>query len=71
MCSSDLHLADQWLLPLGLAVWQSGRSQQFRAGPLSLHATTHLEILQAFLGVRADIQTETAGSTVRVGLHPG
>ncbi len=39
------HLADQWILPLGLAVWQSGRSHVFRSAPLSLHATTHLLIL--------------------------
>lgn len=62
------HLADQWLLPLGLAVWQSGRSQGFRTGPLSLHAMTHLEILKAFLGVQAHVETEAERGTVRVCL---
>jgi len=64
------HLADQWMLPLGLAVSQSGRSQQFRTGPLSLHATTHLEILETFLGVRAEIENEAERGTVRVTLLP-
>lgn len=40
------HLADQLLLPLALA--GGGR---FRTGPLSLHATTHIELLGRFLPV--------------------
>jgi RNA 3'-terminal phosphate cyclase (ATP) len=64
------HLADQWMLPLGLAVWQNGQSYQFRTGPLSPHATTHLEILEIFLGVKVRIDTEEARGTVRVTLLP-
>lgn len=63
------HLADQWLLPLGLAVWQSGREQAFRCGPLSLHATTHLEILRLFLGVSAELEPAACGSTLCVRLR--
>jgi len=65
------HLADQWLLPLGLAVWQSGRAQSFRAAPLSLHATTHLEVLESFLGVRAELIPGADGTTVTVQLRAG
>jgi RNA 3'-terminal phosphate cyclase (ATP) len=64
------HLADQWMLPLGLAVWQNGLSHQFRSGPLSLHATTHLEILEMFLGVKVLVDTEEERGTVRVSLLP-
>jgi RNA 3'-terminal phosphate cyclase (ATP) len=64
------HLADQWLLPLGLAVWQTGQSHQFRTGPLSLHAQTHMEIIERFLGVRARVDAEEDRGTVRVTLLP-
>lgn len=64
------HLADQWMLPLGLAVWQNGQSYQFRTGPLSPHATTHLEILEIFLGVKVRVDSEEARGTVRVTLLP-
>lgn len=65
------HLADQWILPLGLAVWQSGREQAYRAAPLSLHATTHLKIIELFLGVRAEVISSTCGKTVTVRLRAG
>ncbi|MFN6108958.1 MAG: RNA 3'-terminal phosphate cyclase [Planctomycetota bacterium] len=65
------HLADQWLLPLGLAVWQSGQSHVYRAAPLSLHATTHLEILELFLGVTGEVEPSADGSTVTVRLRAG
>lgn len=42
-----VHLADQLLLPLALA------GGSFRAGPLSLHARTNIEVIRAFLGPHA------------------
>lgn len=46
------HLTDQWLLLIALAVWQSGRSHQFTCVPLSDHSTTHIAIIEKFLGIR-------------------
>jgi RNA 3'-terminal phosphate cyclase (ATP) len=48
-----VHLADQLLLPLAVA--GGGR---FRTLPLSLHATTNLATIQAFLDVAIDVAPE-------------
>lgn len=45
------HLADQLLLPMALAA-TNGKASQFVTGPLSPHATTHMNIIEMFLGVR-------------------
>ena len=52
------HLADQLLLPLAVA----GGGRFRTLGPLSLHATTNIEIIQQFLDV--PIRTEPAGPGV-------
>lgn len=57
------YLADQLLLPLALA----GRGS-FRTLPLSLHATTHIELIRKFLEVR--VTAESGGDAahfVRIG----
>ena len=56
------HLADQLLLPLGLAACQGKRSV-FHTLPLSQHALTHIEVLQRFLDIRVAI--EECGPHVR------
>lgn len=68
------HLADQLLLPLGISAWLpegagQTRGGAFRTGPLSRHATTHIDVLRQFLGVRIDVAPESDGRTclVRVG----
>lgn len=53
------YLADQLMLPLALA---GGR---FLTGPLSLHATTNLRIIQRFLGDQS-ITTRVIGELVEV-----
>ena len=52
------HLADQLLLPLAVA----GGGRFRTLGPLSLHATTNIEVIQQFLDV--PIRTEPAGPGV-------
>lgn len=68
------HLADQLLLPLGISAWLSERSGKarggaFRTGPLSRHATTHIDVLRQFLGLRIEVAPEFDGRVclVRVG----
>ncbi|MCU0879014.1 MAG: RNA 3'-terminal phosphate cyclase [Pirellulaceae bacterium] len=56
------YLADQLLLPLGISAWQSRGTSlpgggSFRTGPLSRHATTHIDLLRQMLGVRIDVDT--------------
>jgi len=46
------HLADQWMLPLALAVHATGRPAAFSCTMLSLHARTQIETITAFLPVR-------------------
>jgi RNA 3'-terminal phosphate cyclase (ATP) len=49
------HLADQLLLLLGIGAYL-GAGGVFRTMDLSLHATTHLEVLRQFLGVDAIVK---------------
>jgi RNA 3'-terminal phosphate cyclase (ATP) len=46
------HLADQWMLPLALAVMHSGRDACFTCTDLTEHARTNMDTIMAFLPVR-------------------
>jgi RNA 3'-terminal phosphate cyclase (ATP) len=62
------HLADQLLLPLGIGAYFGSGGGVFRTMELSLHATTHLEILRRFLEI--DIRVDGEGHdncVVRLG----
>jgi RNA 3'-terminal phosphate cyclase (ATP) len=61
------YLADQLMLPLGVSAWQ-GNGGSYRTLPLSLHATTHIDLLREFLGVAIDVDQPDArgGCTVRL-----
>jgi RNA 3'-terminal phosphate cyclase (ATP) len=50
------HLADQLLLPLVLA-----GGGTYRAAGLSLHTTTNIDVIKAFLDVRIETQHEPGG----------
>lgn len=52
------YLADQLMLPMGIAASQ-GRPSQFRTAALTRHATTHIQILKSFLPV--EIQVDERG----------
>lgn len=57
------HLADQLLLPMALA-----GSGAFLTTPLSRHATTSIQVIQAFLPARFDVEADEKGNfVVRVG----
>ena len=69
------HLADQLLLPLGISAWLpavGGRARggAFRTGPLSRHATTHIDVLRQFLGVRIEVAPELDGRVCLVRVSP-
>lgn len=68
------HLADQWVLPLALAVWRSGRAAAFTCSEISGHARTHFGVIERFLPLRI---TSTAsgvgdglGGALRVEVQP-
>jgi RNA 3'-terminal phosphate cyclase (ATP) len=50
------HLADQLMLPLGIGAYLGSGGGVFRTMGLSLHSTTHMEILRRFLeiGIQLD-----------------
>ena len=57
------YLADQLLLPMGLAAGQQDAvvASEFLTGPLSLHATTHIEILKRFLNIEVGVKEVEVG----------
>ena len=65
------YLADQLLLPMGLAAGREDApvSSEFVTGPLSLHATTHIDILKRFLDINVVVDKIELG-VVRVEVQP-
>ena len=56
------HLADQLMLPLGIGVYLGSGGGVFRTMELSLHATTHLDILRQFLEITVQLDSEDDGN---------
>jgi RNA 3'-terminal phosphate cyclase (ATP) len=52
------YLADQLMLPLGIGAYLGSGGGVFRTMELSLHATTHLEILRRFLEIDVRVDGE-------------
>ena len=61
------HLADQLLLPLGIAAWQTGHGGSFRAAGSDRHATTHIELLRQFLEIPISVEGSGNSCVVSVG----
>ncbi len=57
------HLADQLLLPLGIAA-SRGHRGTFRTFPLTQHSQTHIEILKRFLSIAIEIEAQEDGSVI-------
>jgi RNA 3'-terminal phosphate cyclase (ATP) len=62
------HLADQWVLPLALAVWRSGRPAGFSCTELTEHARTNFAVIERFLPLR--IATDGVEGHWRVAVAP-
>ena len=60
------HLADQWMLPLALAVLERGGAASFTCTEMTEHATTNIGVIERFLPVRFDVVPGDASSCVRV-----
>lgn len=54
------HLADQWMLPLAVAVWRSGQAARYTCTHLSTHTRTQADTIP--LGLPVQIKFETLGS---------
>lgn len=64
------HLADQWALPLALAVWQRQRESTYTCTELTAHATTNFEVIERFLPVKFSTSTSAPGTGWRVVAAP-
>lgn len=60
------HLADQWALPLALAVWRQQRPATYSATELTAHARTNFEVIERFVPVRFSSAGQGDGWRVRV-----
>jgi RNA 3'-terminal phosphate cyclase (ATP) len=60
------HLADQWMLPLALAVVERGGAASFTCTELTEHATTNIGVIEQFLPVRFDVEPTSSSHRVRV-----
>ena len=60
------HLADQWALPLALAVWRRGGEATYTCTELTEHATTNFSVIERFLPVQFVTLAITGGWSVTV-----
>ena len=62
------HLADQWALPLALAVWLRGSPAAYTCAELTDHATTNFAVIERFLPVRFETRAIERGWHVSLNL---
>ena len=60
------HLADQWMLPLALAVVARRGEAVFTCTEMTEHATTNVGVIEQFLPVRFEVDSTGAHPRVRV-----
>ena len=60
------QLADQWALPLALAVWKRGGEAAYTSTELTEHATTNFQMIERFLPVRFEVTEIEGGWRVAV-----
>ena len=56
-----VYLADQLMLPLGIARFLGSEASEFLTHDLSRHSTTHIDILQRFLNIDISVTQENNG----------
>ena len=56
-----IYLADQLMLPLGIARYLGSEQSEFLTHDLSQHSTTHIDILQRFLNIDIETELQTDG----------
>ena len=60
------HMADQWVLPLALAVWKTGKPARYTCTKLTQHTRTNFETIAKFLPLRFETDVQEHVITVRV-----
>ena len=65
------HLADQWLLPLALAVDARGGKAMFTCSEITEHTSTNIGVIEQFLPVRFEVESVDGRASVRVAAASG
>lgn len=65
------HLADQWMLPLALAVHRTGTPAVFTCTAMTEHARTNIRVIEAFLPVVFAMQGPASEDEAGAGTAPG
>ena len=63
------HLADQWALPLALAVWKRQREATYTCTELTPHAKTNFEVIERFLPMKFTAASTDKGWRVALNLR--
>lgn len=64
------HLADQWMLPLALAVWRSGRAARYTCTEVTQHTATNAQTIALGLPVRVQITPVERAMQVEISPLP-
>jgi RNA 3'-terminal phosphate cyclase (ATP) len=64
------HLADQWMLPLALAIARHGGQAAFSCSEVTEHARTNIDVIERFLPVRFAISGDARLSRIDVAARP-
>ena len=59
------HLADQWALPLALALWRRGGDASYTCTELTPHAITNFDVIERFLPVKFSTEVTAGGFAVK------
>ncbi|MBT9514078.1 MAG: RNA 3'-terminal phosphate cyclase [Acidovorax sp.] len=62
------HLADQWMLPLALAVWRSGRAARYTCTEVTQHTATNAQTIA--LGLPVQVQITAVERAMQVEIQP-
>lgn len=62
------HLADQWMLPLALAVWRSGRAARYTCTEVTQHTATNAQTIA--LGLPVQVQITPVKQAMLVEIRP-
>ncbi len=64
------HLADQWMLPLALAVWRSGQAARYTCTEVTAHTETNAQTIALGLPVQVQFTPMERAMCVEVLPHP-
>ncbi len=62
------HLADQWMLPMALAVWRSGQAASYTCSEVTQHTATNAQTIA--LGLPIQVHITAVEGAMRVAIRP-